>query len=594
MTGRPRLCRQCGIRPPAMREISCCFECWPGGPVTPPPCRKCGSREDYYTSGLCARCHSHAPGAKSPVWSSPGRLRTTPVVIDACPDCHAWGVTRTNGWLCSGCKAWRERFTSVDECCICAQRCAVDEKGSCRLCRKQRSILARHLGRRPSRIGSAEVSQYGQQLFFAIAGMWHQEHGRGRRRYVKKTVQADLGLLRPVSHRQLLLLDVPRDLRAGLRAGFSPPPDPALEGAFHQFVRDYAGRHGWSAGQIERIQRGVRIMLGIQDTPGAPIRTSDVALLSRIKYSAALVTDVLAAAGMLEEDRQPPVVRWFNAAIADLPEPMRVELGVWLQVMREGNPSPPRLKPRTDNTISSQLRFALPALTTWAKTYESLREIGRDDVLAALPSRGSARSTTLQGLRSIFKALKARKLVFVNPTARIRVPTPNKPIPPPVDLPALREALESADPTRAALAALLAFHAVRINQLCELKLIDVRGGRVHIGDQVILLADPVRQRLTAYLNYRQATWPNSINPHLFIHRRSGLHIRPVTPWWIRKQLKMSGQLIRQDRILDEAHATGGDVRALCDLFGLSIATGARYATAAGRFDAEIPATSGSS
>jgi len=37
--------------------------------------------------------------------------------------------------------------------------------------------------------------------------------------------------------------------------------------------------------------------------------------------------------------------------------------------------------------------------------------------------------------------------------------------------------------------------------------------------------------------------------------------------------------IRQDRILDEAHATGGDVRALCDLFGLSIAGAYRYTAA---------------
>jgi hypothetical protein len=46
--------------------------------------------------------------------------------------------------------------------------------------------------------------------------------------------------------------------------------------------------------------------------------------------------------------------------------------------------------------------------------------------------------------------------------------------------------------------------------------------------------------------------------------------------WIRNQLGMPGDHIRQDRILDEAHATGGDLRALCDLFGLSVAGAARY------------------
>ncbi|GLI03349.1 hypothetical protein Pa4123_86270 [Phytohabitans aurantiacus] len=37
MTGRPKPCRVCRVRPPAMREISYCFQCWPGGPVRPPP-----------------------------------------------------------------------------------------------------------------------------------------------------------------------------------------------------------------------------------------------------------------------------------------------------------------------------------------------------------------------------------------------------------------------------------------------------------------------------------------------------------------------------------------------------------------------------
>ena len=42
---------------------------------------------------------------------------------------------------------------------------------------------------------------------------------------------------------------------------------------------------------------------------------------------------------------------------------------------------------------------------------------------------------------------------------------------------------------------------------------------------------------------------------------------------------MSGQRIRLDRIFDEAQATGGDLRALCDLFGLSIAGAYRYVAA---------------
>jgi hypothetical protein len=42
---------------------------------------------------------------------------------------------------------------------------------------------------------------------------------------------------------------------------------------------------------------------------------------------------------------------------------------------------------------------------------------------------------------------------------------------------------------------------------------------------------------------------------------------------------MTTQAIREDRILRELHATGGDVRRVCDLFGLSSAGAGRYASA---------------
>ena len=342
-----------------MREIPCCFECWPGGPVTPPPCRRCGSKENYYTSGLCARCHLHAPGPKSPRWESPGKLRRRPIKVASCPDCLAWGVTARYGWMCVACKSWREKYGTDGQCITCGRNVPVSPDGSCRLCHKHRNLAARLLGRRISIVTLAEANAHGQQLF--IAGTWRPA-GTIRREYVKKTVPADMSLLRPVAHRQLVLFDMPRDLRLGLWDKFPPPPDPALEAAFAQFVADHAAAHGWTKGYTATIQRGIRIMLGIQDTPGAPIRRSDILLLTRIKHSAATVTEVIAAAGMLEDDIEPPVVRWFHAKTAALPEQMRRELGVWLEVMRNGSTTPPRSKPRSDETIRAQLAFALPVL----------------------------------------------------------------------------------------------------------------------------------------------------------------------------------------------------------------------------------------
>lgn len=193
-----------------------------------------------------------------------------------------------------------------------------------------------------------------------------------------------------------------------------------------------------------------------------------------------------------------------------------------------------------------------------------------------------------QSLRSIFRTLKGRKAVFVNTTTRIRNPSNIKNAPIAIDLAQVRTNLIDGRPATEALTALLPFHTVRIYQLAKLKLTDLHDGCLHINDRVILLAEPARERLSTYLDHRQNTRPTSVNPHTFIQARNWTNTRPCTNWWIRKQLGTSGDRIRQDRILDEAHANGGDMRDLCDLFGLSITGAARYATPSTRWPAQCP------
>ena len=121
--GKPKprkACHVCGVRPPAMLDVPFCFG-WPTGPVIPPPCRRCGSTTDYWSSGLCQRCHPGAPGSKSPVWRNGGPFAEGKVLIESCIACHAWGVTRTLNWLCYGCKAWREAHRHAGECPICGR-----------------------------------------------------------------------------------------------------------------------------------------------------------------------------------------------------------------------------------------------------------------------------------------------------------------------------------------------------------------------------------------------------------------------------------------------------------------------------------------
>lgn len=551
-----------------MAGVGHCFECWPGGPVEPPPCRRCLSKLDYWTAGLCIRCHPRAPQA-----------------VDSCRDCLAWGATRTHKWRCKSCDGWRRKWP-VGDCPVCGRAVPLHRDGGCRLCRTQRSLALRSVDR-SSLIDLAEANRHGQQLF--LADMSRAARMAGTRTGVAEPVA--LAPIRPAAGRQLVLIRVAWDLAEGARRGFPAPRDPALAASLWSFVRDHARRHGWAVGQTERVQRGVRVLLGIQDSPGAPVRASDVALLSTIGLPARTVADVLAEAGMLEDDRVPALVRWFEAKVAGLPADMQSELRVWLDVRRHGSTTPPRLKPRAEATIRSQLGFAMPALLAWAGTHQSLREISRDHVHAVLPPSGSPRSTMLQGLRSIFRVLKARQLVFVNPTTHMSVPKPNRPAPRSVDLDALRAALDSDDATRAALAALLAFHALTVGQLQSVELTDVRDGRLHLGDHTVLLAGPVRERLDSYLDHRATRWPDTANAHLFVNYRSAHSTRPVTPWWVRKRLGMSPLAVRQDRILDEAHASGGDVRLVCDLFGLSVAGAYRYTATVGSEAQEPPAGS---
>ena len=543
-----------------------CFDCWPGGPVVPPPCLRCGASSGYYTGGLCGRCHPRAPQR-----------------VDACRDCHAWGATRTRKWRCKGCEGWRAHHDE-GECRSCARTLPLDREGACRLCRRQRTRVLRLEGRSLARfVTLADANRHGQQLF--LADMFRAGGGPKAKAHRQAAPPAAAPApIEPVAHRQLVLFEWPRDLQAGQRHGLPPLPDPWLADALQRFAAEHAARYGWRASTTEPVQRGIRMLLSIQDTPGAPIRESEVLPLSQLGISARGVLDVLAAAGMLEPDREPAIVGWFAVQLAAFPEQMRSELLVWFEVMRNGSATPPRYRPRSDQTTASQFRFALPALRSWAARHESLREIAREDVLAALPASGTPRDRMLQGLRSIFRVLKGRQLVFVNPAARFSVPKPEQPIPAPIDLAALRSLLDSDDPARAALAALLAFHAVRVWQLRELKLADLRDGRLHIGAQTILLADPVRERLAAYLDYRARRWPATVNAHLFVNDQSHGRTRPVTPWWIRKRLGMSPQAIRQDRILDEAHASRGDIRRVSDLFGLSTAGAYRYTAAIDHLD----------
>ena len=554
--GEPRFCAACGINRRAISKGTFCFDCMPGGPFTPPPCTRCGTTENFFASGLCARCHLY------------GTIR-----VDSCPDCHAWGTTRHGGWICRGCSNYRLIHPAVGPCAICRTTVAVNNRQVCRLCWRTAT------GTKTSRGDFDPVggNRHGQQLFFA-----DMHKAAKYRRHPKPTKTPVCWDGRwPVRHRQLALFTLPRKFTHG-RHGLLEPPSPELAAALDNVAVDYGRKLGWDRTRISEVRSGIRIMLGTQATPGARISYSEMADLPRLYIGIRPIIEVLETIDMFEDDRAPTIDRWFADRIIGLPAAMADELNTWLDVMHHGSTTPPRRRPRSPITIRIYTGIALPALQHWAADgHQSLREITRSQVLAGLPREPGPRKIAGQAMRSIFGTLKDRKLIFANPAVRL-AHTSETPIPPPaVDLDAVRDALNSPDPSRAAICALVAFHGLASHQIRELRLTDIRDRRLHLDGRVIPIAEPARRRIRTWLDHRNQRWPTSPNPHLFIHFRSAANTEPVGTRWVFLTLGITGgaQALRADRILNEAVATGGDPRRLCDLFGLSIGHATRYTQA---------------
>ncbi|MGW9132003.1 hypothetical protein [Streptomyces sp. NPDC055681] len=382
----------------------------------------------------------------------------------------------------------------------------------------------------------------------------------------------------PADGQQLLLFRMPPNYasRAALRRKIAEPDSEMLVHC-DQVLRDHAARHGWSKKLTNEVKRSLKLLVALQANPGAKIQASDVLELPRLGGTALSTIEILEAAGLLVDDRTTAVHRYFEAQTAGLPEPMASQLRLWFTIMLEGSPVAPRRRKRDPATIHLHIGGMSPIVRTWAtEGHSSLVEITAEDVLTALPP-GNQRYYPEQGLRSLFSILKARKQIFHNPIRNLAPAHVAKTIPIPLDTAAIREALNSPDPAVALAVALVAFHALSTAQVRGLQLTDFCDGHLNFDGRSIPLAGPVRTRLDAYLGYRTRTWPETTNPYVFINRRTAPRTTPVSRAFPKGFLGINVQALREDRILQEIHATGGDVRRICDLFGLSISGALRYA-----------------
>ncbi|MDQ6657967.1 MAG: hypothetical protein M3Z00_07055 [Actinomycetota bacterium] len=558
-----RMCEQCGLKPQAYADRRYCYDCKPGHKGRPLPCRRCGSTDDYWSSGLCRRCHTFAPQ-----------------LPDACLDCLAWGVYRLRGWLCGGCQSWRDLHPQHGQCISCGRQQPLNNKRACRLCWQQTVAQAE----RGEPRDVLKANRHGQQLMFANMSSskpgFRPQPRHGYRHEYRRPSDPSTGPTTPKTTAALpgqLDLFAFRPIEdAALRYGFGDPPSSHFAVLLDRLTVDHANQHGWTRQQTAGSRIALRVLQARHQIHTAPIKATDVTSLTDLGLRPRNVLTVLRTNGLLEDDRPASIETWFTRQTRLLPQPMARELRTWFTILREGSTKPPRSRPRHTVTIKTRVLWALPTLRAWAaEGHHSLREITRADVLLVLPADGTARATLGAALRSIFSTLKRHNVLFTNPMARISVGNVERRIPMPLNQSTLQEAFHSPDPTRAALTALIGFHGLRPREARYLRLTDIRDGRIWLPDRTILLAPATRQRLDTYLRHRQATWPGSANPHWFINNLSATTTEPVWSNWPTDRLGMSAQALRQDRIVDEIQADG-DLRRICDFFGVTMNTAEYY------------------
>lgn len=557
----PPLCNTCQSERVAWSKprVDFCYGCLPGGPFTPPPCSSCGRAENYFSQGLCERCHPRSP-----------------MKVGSCKGCLAWGVYPQRNWMCSSCRWWQTHYPK-GVCDYCDRESWIGEQGACRLCLEQARML-----QEPGRaLDLAGANKHGQQLFFA--NMHFQRRKTRRLKPVNKwKTPGGWGRPGPPPKKltltewvQPVLVDVPPDPEMLRQRALIDNSE--LTRYCAAIVNEHAETFGWSVRQRNDVIRSLRLLQTLRDSPTAKIRATDVLPLPRYDGNIVSTIDVLAAADLLIEDRPRPIEAYFTKKAAGLPPIMREQLEVWMTILLDGATTAPRQRSRDSLTIRIRIRSVVPAVTAWAEAgHQSLAEITAAQVRAALPENGSQRVLAEQGLRSLFKTLKARKLIFANPTRGMKGTRQNSNVPMPLDTALVREKLNSPQPVIALAVALVAFHALTAKQVSELLLTDITDGRLTLDGRSIPLADPVRERLTRWLDYRQAKWPNTQNPHLIINQRSAPRLMAANRTYPWQQGGIRPQKLREDRILAEVHATGGDARRISDLFGLGIGSINRY------------------
>ncbi len=508
--------------------------------------------------------------------------------MTSCAECLAWGLTYAQG-VCLACYNFVARNRLTGECAGCGRWLPV-KKQYCRLCwcqaRADRDALAADAR---SAVVLApwlpRVSHH--QLFFAGMGR-RQARPRAitRRPGVKgrppKPAPSAVTAPRPAPVQLTLFATLPRAYRFSridLRSG-PPPQDPWLAWALH-LAHVIAETRGFDPVVHRELNRNLVMLLAGYAT-GDTIRVSDFnRVLTSAGASLAHTIEVLNAMGIVTDDRPATFDTWLQAKLDGLAPAIAEQAQRWARVLHDGSP---RRRPRRPSTATNYLNAARPALLTWSRTHDHLREITRDDVLGHLAVlHGDARMTALVALRSLFTWARRERLIFTNPASRIRIGASPLRIWQPLTPAEITSAVQAATTPQARLCiALAAVHAARPGQIRAMQLNDADLGnhRITIAGHPRPLDELTRRILIEWLDHRRRRWPHTPNPHLLVSKESALHHGPVSHRFILnlRGLPATLERLRIDRQLEEALTSGGDPLHMAAVFGIDTSTAIRYAT----------------
>ena len=132
-----------------------------------------------------------------------------------------------------------------------------------------------------------------------------------------------------------------------------------------------------------------------------------------------------------------------------------------------------------------QLRYAVPVLAPLAaagvRDLADVTPLHLRERLDACRLTGTEYCQTAAAVRIVFTLLHAHGVLDRNPAGHLAVGSPAYTIPVPADLAPIRQALASPDPVRAAVTALLVFHALRAGEIRRLTLDQALAAREHQG-----------------------------------------------------------------------------------------------------------------